>query len=207
MKGLTARQRQVLQFIEGFIEKFRYSPSYNEIKAEFGFSSLGSVYKHIQVLKRKGHLNGERGCSRSLSPSQQSPTATEGESVMLPFVGTLSAGSPIDMFLKGQDLAIPPQFVRNVENSYILQACGDDFLSEFIADGDLIIVEALEEAQPGDTILGMVHGDESIIRRYYPEGIYVRLEGRHPDAPPIVVPEDELIIQGVLISVLRLLAN
>ena len=65
MKGLTKRQREIVDFIRDYIAVHHYSPSYREIMKHFGFTSLGSVYKHIAVLKRKGGPFGGKG-ERSL---------------------------------------------------------------------------------------------------------------------------------------------
>ncbi|MCB1136615.1 MAG: transcriptional repressor LexA, partial [Chlamydiia bacterium] len=165
MKGLTERQREVLTYIENFIAQHHYSPSYNEIKKHFSFSSLGSVYKHIQVLKRKGHLNLETHCSRSLALTKDQKPLDNGDGTKLPFIGQISMGTPIETFLKWQDVAVPPHMLRDASNSYIIQVRGDDMLSEHLLDGDLLIVEASDEAQAGDTVLALLHDEESMIRR------------------------------------------
>ena len=70
MKGLTSKQREILHFIQRFIEQHQYSPSYREIMQHFDFTSPGSVYKHIHTLKRKGVLAAEKKSHRSLLPIQ-----------------------------------------------------------------------------------------------------------------------------------------
>ena len=67
MKGLTRRQQEIISFVSHFIQTNRYSPSYREIQNHFGFSSLGTVFRHLAVLKRKGALSNEKNCGRSLS--------------------------------------------------------------------------------------------------------------------------------------------
>jgi repressor LexA len=66
MESVTKSQRRVLDFIKGFIEKNRYSPSFDEIAAGVGLKSLATVSKHIGHLKEKGLLKDSRNRARSL---------------------------------------------------------------------------------------------------------------------------------------------
>ena len=63
MKGLTKRQNEIVHYISEYINIHRFSPSYREIMEHFGFTSLGTVYKHVQVLKRKGMIQAEKNAA------------------------------------------------------------------------------------------------------------------------------------------------
>ncbi len=202
MKGLTERQRQVLDFIQEYIQSRRYSPTYREIQEHFGFSSLGSVFKYINILKRKGMLTSEKQSSRSLMPSDFSLHKETAEELLLPFIGHLSAGIPIETFPRSQTLAVPPLLVQHPESTYVLRVRGDSFQEELIADGDLLIVEARNEALAGEQILGALHERKTLIKHYFPEGNSFRLTSR--TRQEIVVRQEDLTIQGVLVGLLRL---
>ena len=106
MKGVTKRQQEVLSYIQKYIQSHRHSPSYREIMEYFGMSSPASIHKHVAALQRKGLINLEKGCSRSITvlcPQADPGDVTPKEdlvSVELSFIGTISAGHPIDMFEK-----------------------------------------------------------------------------------------------------------
>ena len=205
MKGLTQRQREVMDFIQDYISHHTFSPSYREIMHKFGFSSLGSVYKHVQVLKRKGVLLSEKQCSRSLSPVEAIRDKNEAEAeIVLPFMGCIAAGNSIETFPQVQTIAIPHYLVPSSENTYVLRAKGDSLMEELIADGDLIIVEARHEAHPGETVLVLINQSDTFIKRYYPEDHYVRLESRTAHQHPIMIRYEDLMIQGVVVGLLRL---
>ena len=206
MKGLTKRQREILDFVEEYIEGHHYSPSYREIMKHFGFSSLGSIYKHIHALKRKGFLASEKQCSRSIAPTQiatapESP-ASENE-FELPLMGEISSGAPIETFPQMKSVAVPRQLVKDPYCTYALQVKGDSMQEQLVSHGDLILFEAREDADPGETIIGSVVEGETFMRRYHPEGQYVRLEGSSQEATPLIIHEDELSIQGVIIGLIR----
>lgn len=200
MRGLTRRQSEILNFINSYISTNQYSPSYQEIMNRFGFSSLGTIHKHIHVLKRKGVLDSEHQKGRSLFPTEASKNSSA--EIELPFIGLISMGQPIEMFAKTQTLAVPDFLVQDREKTYVLRARGNSLNEEMIADGDLIIVEAQSEAHSGTTIVGMINSQTTIIKKYYIEEGFVRLEGAIPHKPIRLRPEN-LLIQGVVKGLIR----
>ena len=110
MLGLTKRQHEIVDFIESYVSEKRYSPSYREIRDFFGFSSLGSVYNHIQAIKQKGGLSELTKGARSLS------LQTKQTKNSVPLIGKLKGGFPIETF--AQIIMIPfpspPLLMRSV---------------------------------------------------------------------------------------------
>jgi repressor LexA len=204
MKGLTQRQQEIAEYINQFIKTHRYSPSYREIMHHFGFSSLGTVYRHINVLRRKGILNLEKGCSRSLAFIAEPHVVEEvKQGIALPLIGYLSAGSPIELFPQSRSIIVPESLVHAPEKTYVLRAVGDTLVEEMIGDGDLLLVEARQQAHAGETIVAIINQHETIVKRYFPEGVYIRLTSHYPHHHPLILREENLQIQGVLVSLLR----
>lgn len=206
MIGLTKKQQEILSFIQDFINRYKYSPSYREIMHHFGFSSLGSVTKHVDALKRKGFIVGEKQASRSIFPTQQALPERIPIEIELPFIGHLSAGLPIETFPQAQTLAVPEYLVQSREQTYVLRARGNTLQEEMIADGDLLLVEARNEAFEGELIVGILSGGHpaAFVKKYYPEGNYIRLEGHTPRFKPWIVRHHEVQIQGVIVGLIRL---
>jgi repressor LexA len=203
MKGFTKRQQEIIQYIKEFISTHRYSPSYREIMRFFGYNSLGTVYKHIQVLKRKGGIKIEDKCSRSLTLALPETIPQELSTILLPFIGHFKAGSPISTFPQARTLEVPKMLVQAPDKTYVLRVLGDSLSEELIGDGDLLLVEARQEANPGETILASIQANETILKRYYPEGQYVRLLSQSPHQNPMIVRQEEVNIQGILVGLLR----
>lgn len=204
MKGLTKRQREILEFIQEFIKSNRYAPSYREICQHFNFTSLGSVYKYIQILKRKGALFAESKASRSITLAAEPQEPLMQNEVEIPFIGHIAAGMPIQTFSQRQQVIVPRAFVHNIEKTYALRAQGDSLGEEMIADGDLIVVEARQEAHPGETIVALINNHDTIVKKFYPEGTYVRLVGTYSHHHPIILRQEDVLIQGIVIGLLRL---
>lgn len=206
MKGMTQRQLQVLSFIQEFIQKHRYSPSYREIKDHFGFASLGTVYKHVDTLKKKGKLSHEKKSSRSmalLAPQQERSCAG---GLMLPFIGHISAERSIEMFSQSQSIIVPEFLVINPSATYVLRVQGKSLEEEMIGDGDLLLIEAGADVDDGDTLLGSTPQHPLLVKQYHPEGQYVRLKSRSPRAEPLIIRYDDLEIKGKMIGLIRLFA-
>lgn len=203
MKGLTKKQRDILDFIETYIETNGYSPSYRDIQHHFSFHSLGTVYNYIKVLKRKQVIEGEKRGYRSITSSRQTMEKGNAE-VELPFIGYLSAKAPIDTFPQIQSAFIPQSLVPNPPRTYALRVRGEFFRDELIADGDLLLVEARPEARSGEIVLACIsHKDEMRINTYYPEGQYTRLESKTPHQEPTIVRNEEITIRGIIVGLIR----
>lgn len=204
MKGLTKRQSEIVDYVSEFIQTHRYSPSFREIMQHFGFSSLGTVYRHINVLKRKGLLLVEKGCGRSLTPASTPPSKEVKSELNLPFIGHISAGNPIETFPQARTIGVPEFMVHSPDKTYVLRAMGDTLAEEMIADGDLLIVEARQEAHAGETVVALINQHDIIVKRFFPEGHYIRLTGHNPHHHPLLIRYEDMQIQGVLIGLLRL---
>lgn len=203
MKGLTKKQREILDYINEFIASNRYSPSYREIGLHFGLNSLGSVYKHIYALKRKGAITHEKNTTRSilLPHNVNTPESTPG--TLIPFIGHIAAGMPIHTFSQTEMISIPHSFSLVPEKTYALRVQGEALNEELIGDGDLIVVEARQHAYPGETVVALINGHDTIVKKYYPEGEYIRLLGAYTQHNPIILRQEDILIQGIVIGLLR----
>jgi tRNA G26 N,N-dimethylase Trm1 len=61
-KGIprTERQREILEYIRGFIERKGHQPTYMQIARHFGIRSKASIAKHISALERRGLVSRGR---------------------------------------------------------------------------------------------------------------------------------------------------
>lgn len=202
MKGLTKRQRELIDFIQNFISTNRYSPSYREIGHYFGFNSVGSVHKHIATLKKKGFLLSESNTSRSIT-TVNDPNHPKNLEISIPLIGRIAAGSPIQTFPQTQQILVPSSLVHSPEKTYALRAQGDSLIEEMIADGDILLIEVRQQAHPGETVVALINENDIIVKKYYPEKDFVRLHGMHSEHHPILLRHEDIIVQAVVVSLLR----
>lgn len=203
MKTLTKRQKEILEFIQAWIDKKGYSPTFREVMRHFEFSSVGTVVTHLKALTTKGYLQSEERKRRSLVPTPLEVPSKGGEEVELPFVGMVQARFPIEMYPDTKTFRVPSSFVRFPDITYILQVQGESLEDELMKDGDLLIVEARQEAEASELVIASSIYNETLIRRYFPEGEFARLEGPSSEHTPLLLRHDELRLHGVISGLLR----
>jgi repressor LexA len=199
MLPLTKRQREVLDYLNDFIQQHGYAPSLEEIGRRFGLSSLATVHKHLTNLQEKGFIKRAWNRSRSV---EMVPTRTGGRAVDLPLLGYVAAGSPIEAVAGAETIAVPENLVGR-RDSYVLRVKGDSMIDEQIRDGDYVIVEDRRSADNGEMVIAMLHGSDVTLKKLYREQGRIRLQPANPAIQPIVVSPDDVQIQGVVVGVMR----
>lgn len=203
MKTLTKRQKEILDFIEEWISKKGYSPTFREIMRHFDFSSVGTVVSHMNALTEKGFIQSEPKRRRSLVPLHRNEETKGTTEIELPFVGMVQASFPIEMYPDTKAVRVPSAFVRFPDITYVLQVQGESLEPELMRDGDLLIVEARQEAEAGELVIATSAYNETIIRRYFPEGEFARLEGPSQHDAPLLLRHDEITLHGVISGLIR----
>lgn len=203
--ALTRRQKQVLDFIGGFISDNGYCPSFEEIAKGLQLASLATVHKHISVLESKNYLRRGFNKSRSLELTSKfvvEPKRPKSAVLEIPMRGQIAAGSPVDSVEQSETLNLG-DFAGN-SGTFALQVRGDSMIDDHICNGDVILLESATDARDGDIVVALVRGAENTLKRIYrePEDM-IRLQPANAALQPIVVPAAEVQVQGRLLAVLR----
>lgn len=196
---LTERQKAILDFFAEFQRRHGYPPTHREIRDRFGYTSYGTVHKHLRLLREKGYLAGEQHQKRGLrlAPGDEPATAE------VPFLGRIAAGRPIEALPGNERLAVPPQLLHGPhDDHFVLRVVGDSMIDEGIHDGDLVVVRRRDQASPGEMVVALI-GDDATLKRIYPEGARVRLQPANAAMQPIYVPADQVRVQGVVVGLMR----
>jgi repressor LexA len=205
---LTARQKEILEFIHAFRREKGVAPTHREICERFGFSSYGTAYKHLKLLSEKGFLKRDRHQRRGMElldgeGDGASSGVSESAGRELPFLGRIAAGRPIEAVVGDETLTVPAAlFGARIDDHFVLRVAGESMIGEGIHDGDWVVVERRERAQQGEMVVALV-GDEVTLKRFYPEGAVVRLQPSNPAMEPIRVQAADLRIQGIVVGLMR----
>jgi len=204
--ALTKRQKEVLDFLVGFLNKRGYSPSFEEIGRSLKLNSLATVHKHITTLERKGFIRRGYNQSRSIEVLQLPKPVREQvlgrHTVELPLHGRIAAGRPLEA-IEEREMVSLGDFARS-DRTFVLQVKGSSMIEDHILDGDYVVVEPTQVANPGEIVVALVGDDEATLKRFYREsGGKIRLQPANSDLAPIVVPAAEVKIQGRVVGVLR----
>jgi repressor LexA len=203
--ALTKRQKQVLDFIAGFLDENGYCPSFEEIAKGLQLASLATVHKHISVLEAKSYLKRGFNQSRSLeltSKYVREPRLPRPAALEIPLLGRIAAGAPVESVEQREVLNFA-DFAGN-RDTFALEVCGNSMIEDHICDGDMILLERVAESHDGDIVVALVAGTETTLKRIYRDpGDMVRLQPANAALKPIVVPAADVQIQGRLLAVLR----
>ena len=203
--ALTRRQRQVYDFIAGFVQSHGYSPSFEEIGNGLGLSSLATVHKHISNLEKKGLLRRDYNRSRSIDVlpprGRLKQSMSLGAPLTLPLVGRIAAGRPIEALENPTTISLAD--FTGSKDVFVLEVRGDSMQDEAILDGDYVLVEKAQTARNGEIVVALVEGSDTTLKRFYKDGDKIRLQPSNAAMPPIVVSAADVAVQGRVIGVLR----
>jgi repressor LexA len=196
---LTKRQREILDYLNEFIQDHGYAPSLEEIGRRFGLSSLATVHKHLTNLQEKGFIKRSWNRSRSV---ELVPTRTGSRALELPLLGYVAAGVPIEAIAGVETIAVPENLVGR-RDTYVLRVKGDSMIDEQIRDGDFVIVEDRKMAENGEMVIALVGGSDVTLKKFFRENGRVRLQPANPAMQPLILEAGQVQVQGVVVGVMR----
>src|SRR5688572_32374082 len=196
---LTKRQREILDYLQEFIQQHGYAPSLEEVGRRFGLSSLATVHKHLTNLEEKGCIRRLWNRSRSV---ELLSARTGQRAVELPMLGFVAAGLPIEAVTGSETIAVPEDLVGR-RDTYVLKVKGDSMIDEQIRDGDYVIVEDRKTAENGEMVIALLGGSDVTLKKFYKENGRVRLQPANPAMQPMIVDPALVQLQGVVVGVMR----
>ena len=198
---VTRRQKQVLDYLRGYLREHGYGPSLEEIGRHLGVASLATVHKHLTRLEERGVIRRRARQSRSVEVLERPGTAHAVPGVNVPLLGRVAAGSPIEPVEVNETVPLPENLLGRSE-TFALRVVGDSMVDDGILDGDLIVVEARADAPNGATVVALVRGDATVKRLSRRRG-RIHLVPANERLQPIVAREDEVVIRGVVVGLVR----
>jgi repressor LexA len=207
-KKLSERQKNILKYIEAYVDERGYPPSIREIGDRVGISSTSVVDYNLKVLEREGRIRRDREVSRGLElvGTQRSQRQPVPRLVRIPVVGRIAAGLPIEAIEDPEDVVELP--LGSVpEDCFALRVRGTSMIEDHIDDGDLVVVRPQPSVDNGDIAVAIVsdatENGGATLKRFYLEGDTVRLQPRNPNMRPILVRADQVEVRGKVVKLLR----
>jgi repressor LexA len=197
--NLTKKQKQILDFLVSFVQDFGYMPTYREIAEAFDLSSPSSIHQYIKALEEKGYVTSSHNEARSIELTPKAMPAPE--SIFLPLMGVITAGSPIEAVEERETLAVPITLIDDPANSYVLRVKGESMIEDGILNGDYVIVERNPSPKNGDIVVALLDNAYATLKRFYREKDKIRLQPANSSMQPIFVRDP--IIQGVVKGLIR----
>lgn len=224
---LTAKQRELIVFIQQRLEETGVSPSFEEMKEALDLKSKSGVHRLISALEERGFLRrlpnraralevirepGDTTPARNAAPAADNvvamptpaPRAPEAANdvIELPLHGRIAAGAPIEA-LEGQSTLPVPAALLGPGEHYALEVSGDSMVEAGIFDGDFALVRRTNTARDGEIVVALVRGEEATLKYLRKEGGQVRLDPANAAYDPQYYRADEVEVQGKLAGLLR----
>jgi repressor LexA len=206
---LTDRQREIYDYVVGYVDDHGYPPTVREIGEAVGLASPSTVHAHLANLERAGLLRRDPTKPRALElvgrERERARPEPVGDVHRLPLVGEIAAGGPLLAEQNIEDyLAVPEPLSRGGEE-FLLRVKGDSMIDAGILDGDIVVVERRQDARNGDIVVALAGDDESAdeatVKRFFREDGRVRLQPENDALEPIYAAHVQIL--GKVIGVFR----
>lgn len=196
---VTARQKQVYEFICRYLETQKLPPTIAEIGKQFQMTSSASVHSILSSLEREGLIKRIPNVSRGIEIIKQE----NDDDYEIPLLGLVAAGQPIEAILSHETVAAPKNMIGR-GRMFALRVRGDSMIEENIQDNDIIIVSAQETAENGQMVVALIDGNYATVKKFYREPDFIRLEPANPQFKPIFIKTPgRLQLQGVVRGLIR----
>ena len=200
---LYPRERQVLEFITQFTQRYGYAPTLKEIGDALGMHSPATVHEHIDHLRIKGFIKKIDGAARGIELVEN--TFRQGDKqgpVELPVLGYIAAGAPLEPYTDPNSyLSVAPWMVSPDKAAYILQVKGTSMIDEGILDGDFVVIQHQNDAKNGDIVVALLPNGLATLKRIYFEKDRIKLSPANSQMSPIFTTHVK--IQGKCVGVIR----
>lgn len=198
---LYKRQRELVDYLNQYIQKFGYAPTLTDIAEAMGLSSLATVHEHLAALEKKGVIRKFEGQVRGIelidAYSNQALEAIE-----LPVVGKIAAGVPIEAIQDtDQKILVSPNMISSNKRNFVLKVVGQSMIEDGINNGDFVVIEQRETADNGEIVVALIDGEFATLKRYYNEKGRIKLVPANSTMEPIF--PTNCIIQGVVKGLIR----
>jgi len=226
---LTAKQHELLLFIQTRLEESGISPSFEEMKEALDLKSKSGVHRLISALEERGFLRRLPNRARALEvlknpedvnakaptkPANSNDAITRvtvppvgqrsaaNDIIELPLHGKIAAGVPIEAMESDRTLPVPAALL-GAGDHYALEVSGDSMIEAGILDGDFALVKRTDSARDGEIVVALVRNEEATLKYLRRENGQIRLDPANAAYEPQFYNPNEVVVQGKLAGLLR----
>ena len=211
---LTAKQRELLLFIDRRLNESGISPSFDEMREALDLKSKSGVHRLISALEERQFIRRLPNRARALevlkmpeiassaaAPKPVIPAAAN-DTIEIPLHGRIAAGTPIEALQGTEAFAVPAALLGPGEH-YALEVSGDSMVEQGILDGDYALIRKVDTARDGEIVVALIDNEEATLKTYRREGQMIRLDPANRSYEPQRYDESRVSIQGRLAGLIR----
>ena len=212
---LTAKQRELLLFIDRRLHDNGISPSFDEMREALDLKSKSGVHRLISALEERGFIRRLPNRARALEvlkmpegrPAAATapairPVAAANDAIDIPLHGRIAAGTPIEALQGTENFSVPAALLGPGEH-YALEVSGDSMVDEGILDGDFALIRKVDSARDGEIVVALIDNEEATLKTFRREGRMIRLDPANARYEPQRYDEQRVQIQGRLAGLIR----
>jgi len=213
---LTAKQRELLLFIDQRLGETGISPSFDEMREALDLKSKSGVHRLISALEERGFIRRLPNRARALevvklpetrptatvTPLRPAAPAAANDTIELLLAGRIAAGTPIEALQGTESFPVPAALLGPGEH-YALEVSGDSMVEEGILDGDFALIRRVDTARDGEIVVALVNNEEATLKTFRHEGNMIRLDPANRNYEPQRYRPDQVQIQGRLAGLIR----
>ena len=199
--SLTRKQSEIIEFIKNNPAYQTSPPTLEELCADLGLRSRGSLHKHISALTKAGLIAPADGLKRGIRLTRASVKQTDN--IDLPVLGRIAAGSPIEAITDDESLSVPEWMCEDKQQTYLLQVHGDSMQDDGILDGDWVVVRQTNTPRHGEIVVALIDNEFATLKRFEQQGDTILL---HPANAAFATQRYErhrVTIQGAVVGQMR----
>ena len=213
---LTAKQHELLLFIDSRLKEGGISPSFDEMREALELKSKSGVHRLISALEERGFIRRlpnraralevvkfpETRPSATITPIRPVTAAPANDVMEIPLHGKIAAGTPIEALQGTESFAVPLALLGAGEH-YALEVSGDSMVDEGILDGDFALIRKVDTARDGEIVVALIDNEEATLKTFRREGSMVRLDPANRNYEPQRYDPRRVQIQGKLAGLIR----
>ena len=216
---LTAKQRELLNFLKNYQAEFDHAPSFDEMKDAIGLKSKSGIHRLVSALEERGHIRRLANRARAIEiidtmPTPSKPQAAKGDNVIqgqfgqssslaLPLLGQIAAGTPIEALSDhSRFLDVPASMIGSGEH-FALEIVGDSMVEAGIHDGDTVVIKKTDIANHGDIVVALIDEHEATLKTLRKEDGRIGLEPANRHYQTRYFSSNAVRIQGKLAGLIR----
>ena len=213
---LTAKQRELLLFIDGRLKENGVSPSFDEMREALDLKSKSGVHRLISALEERGFIRRlpnraralevvklpETMAPASVTPIRPAAPVPANDAMDIPLHGRIAAGTPIEALQGTETFAVPAALLGPGEH-YALEVSGDSMVDEGILDGDFALIRKVDTAHDGEIVVALIDNEEATLKTFRREGNMIRLDPANRQYEPQRYDPRRVQIQGRLAGLIR----
>jgi len=205
---LTKKQKELLEYVNSFINANKMSPSYDEIREAMNLKSKSGIHRIVSALEERGFIRKLANRARAIevlkNPDKINNNITSIDTnIEIPLCGKIAAGTPIEAISNVEKMIKVPKDIIGNSGCFALEVSGDSMIEAGILDKDVAIIEKKTIANEGNIVVALIHNEEATLKIFTNNQKNIILKPANENYDIQTYNPNEVKIQGILVGLIR----